>query len=196
MRRHGTHFLLLLFLLLFIKCGLFQPLLWIPLLLSILGFTGYWLVNIVRPSTSVPYRCVCSISIAIVASWCVLIVENFKHGLTYRAGVVLQLPSYRACASRDGVVFDNGYRLAVCDVQREPWSFGVTNALVYDSSDEILRAPKNQSSSWKAAAESLSQNAPFGVAGYEANCLRGHYFFVRFYEDMGPVYTKTKLGGL
>ncbi|WP_459621432.1 hypothetical protein [Burkholderia sp. 3C] len=91
--------------------------------------------------------------------------------------------SYEAC-KRDAVTFDDNQKLSVCwqDIRWEGWGF--TEALIYDSSDQVASGSNHYSLGWRASARSLAGKAPFGILGFEASPLGRHFYFVTFYEDI------------
>jgi hypothetical protein len=87
-------------------------------------------------------------------------------------------PSLFADCPKRGVSFSGG-TLSVCEVtEYMTWSY--LDAVVLDTSDEIIRAPHERSPDWMSAATRL--HAPFGQLQFEAKRIRGHLYLVRFTE--------------
>jgi hypothetical protein len=116
-----------------------------------------------------------------ISLWEALLVLNQAGGWTDIIAIKLDTQKYDACKN-SGVVFD-GKRLSVCDTNDKWWRAGFTEAIVYDSSGQILREHSPHSDDWLNAALSQNIHAPFGVVGFEAFRLTGDFYRVTFYDD-------------
>ncbi|ACC75179.1 hypothetical protein PPMP20_01755 [Paraburkholderia phymatum] len=128
-------------------------------------------------------RLVRHLAIAIcVFLWEALLVFNHAGGWTDILAIKLDTKKYDACKN-SGVAFD-GNRLSVCDTNDKWWRAGFTEAIVYDSSGQILREHPPHSDDWLNAALSPNIHAPFGVVGFEARRLTGDFYLITFYDDL------------
>lgn len=106
--------------------------------------------------------------------------RNYHVGV--RVSMALEKSKYESC-TRGGATLGNGSVLNVCSENSDWADWGFSEAVVYDSSDELARTKEDYSSSWRSAAKSLNKKAPFGMMGFDALALGSHFYLVTFYQE-------------
>ena len=115
--------------------------------------------------------------VVFVAVWGSLLIFNHGHHWTDRLLIKLEAKKYESCRST-GVEF-KGNRLSVCATNENWWRFNFTEAVVYDSSGQIMRQHRLHSPDWINAALTLGR--PFGSGEFSARRLTGDFYLVTFY---------------
>ncbi|MGG1947336.1 hypothetical protein AB1286_21540 [Trinickia sp. NRRL B-1857] len=110
--------------------------------------------------------------------------EKAEHDYHFgvRVAMALEKSKYESC-KRSGVTLGNGSVLNVCAENSDWTDWGFSESVVYDSSDELARTKQDYSASWRSAAKSLKEKAPFGAEGFDALPLGSHFYLVTFYDD-------------
>jgi hypothetical protein len=93
-------------------------------------------------------------------------------------------PQFVACRKNAKAVEGKG-AIGVC--LREDHDDGLmyssvpyVETIIYDSTDEIYNKAPLRSKPWKDTARSLARQAPFGIYGFHAKSIGGHYYEVTF----------------
>lgn len=111
-------------------------------------------------------------------------IGDVKYNFYSMAKISLLYRRQGGCVNSSAVI-DRNNRLSVC--YRKDWDrWGYVESIVYDSSDQIIQSTSKRSAAWEAASISLDRKAPFGILGFTAWRLTGHYYLVRFYYDADP----------
>ncbi|WP_147426629.1 hypothetical protein [Trinickia fusca] len=98
----------------------------------------------------------------------------------------LEASKYESCKSR-GASIVSGKILSVCSLDAQ-WNEALfTEAVIYDSSDELANKDRHYSARWRAAALSLEPQAPFSQYSFEAYPLGRHYYLVTFNYDTSSI---------
>ena len=82
---------------------------------------------------------------------------------------------YQKCAQSADQTANGGF--AVCWTRD---TFSAVDAVVYDSSDQIALPPNARSAEWTKVALKSPVMAAFGVDGFHANLIRGHFYRIYF----------------
>ncbi|MCA7953309.1 hypothetical protein LGM43_23865 [Burkholderia seminalis] len=144
---------------------------------------AFWIATLLRRQHKRSRMHLYFITLVICGLWSSFLFANFKYYLIDLALIKIHAPAYENCKN-NGAVTDSKFSLSVCSVNNEWWRFGFTRAVVYDSSNQILREPKNRSKEWRDAALSLNRQVPFGIVGFEARKLSQNYYAVTFYDAL------------
>lgn len=86
------------------------------------------------------------------------------------------------CVKRAFPIPDGG-KISICKSKR--YDPDTAEAVIYDSSDQILKDYKHRTRDWNRTAFTLRKKAPFGSLGFKATKLFDHYYYVHF-----SIYTK------
>jgi hypothetical protein len=121
--------------------------------------------------------------VGVAVMWATFLVGNVKYLFIDRAFIALRAKPYKLCEI-DGVKINSNTHLSVCSVDKEWWRFGLTRAVIYDSSGEIESAAELRSESWRRAALSLDRVVPFGIVGFKVNRITGYYYLATFHDDV------------
>ena len=126
------------------------------------------------------------LGVLLVAGSLALDAADKHYHISARIAVTLDRSKYESCKTHGA---DIGSRevLSVCDVNAGWNEFLFTEAIVYDSSDELARSAGDYSPGWRAAAGSLNGLAPFQSFGFDAYPLGHHYYLLTFSYDAKPV---------
>jgi hypothetical protein len=73
--------------------------------------------------------------------------------------------------------------LAVCDHHDLDSN---VEAIIFDSGDEIAKPAAHRSSEWEKAANALVPAVPFGIEGFTATKIYGHFYRVYFSPEESP----------
>jgi hypothetical protein len=117
--------------------------------------------------------------------WCSVLVLDAQLSLIDQIGIQLKSPLFETCR-HSGVSIAGGYTLAVCDKDDRWWRYGFTKAIIYDSSDQIGIPASKRTKEWVSIAVSMGEQVPFGILGFSARRLTGHYYSVSFFDDRQP----------
>jgi len=94
-------------------------------------------------------------------------------------GIKLNANTFVSCP-QNGVTFEGKNILSVCSTNDKYWRYNVMEAVIYDSSGQIMKKEGSQTDGWKRAAESLDKKAPFGIIGFTAKHIAGDFYSVTF----------------
>lgn len=80
----------------------------------------------------------------------------------------------------------DGGAIGICERKGyEIWYAVITEAIIYDSSDQIVNTYAHRSGAWNQTAYRLfHRKAKFSDMGYKATKLFGHYYYVYFSTDL------------
>jgi len=130
-----------------------------------------------------------NVILLIVSSILVFFSFNIRFGIkliTEQYKVNLHSREFSRCA-KNAVPIPGKGAIGVCD--RKSYMVGtelginasqITEAIIYDSSDQIADNHAQRSTIWNRAAYSLNKEVPFGLIGYKTYKLLGHYYYTVF----------------
>ncbi len=85
---------------------------------------------------------------------------------------------------KNAIPISDGGVIGICDRKSyDLWHAVVTEAIVYDSADQIVKDRTHRSTTWSRAAHRLFQENAHDM-GYKATKLFGHYYYVYFSTDL------------
>jgi hypothetical protein len=123
------------------------------------------------------------IAIAIfMVLWGFLLHFDEEYRWSEITAIKIETKKYDAC-KKSGIDFEEGH-LSVCNENGNWWRYGFTEAIIYDSSGQIMRQHRPHSAGWVNAALTLGKQAPFGSVGFDARHLVGDFYLVTFYDDL------------
>lgn len=126
------------------------------------------------------------LGVAMIASSLAVDAADMHYHIGARMAVAFDQSKYESCMT-GGAVIGGGKVLSVCDVNTDWNEFLFTEAIVYDSSDELALSARNYSNTWRAGARSLDEVAPFRSYGFDVSPLGRHYYLLTFNYDTKPV---------
>jgi hypothetical protein len=150
----------------------------VDLVIVLIGLAFAALALFLRLWRRAAYYMLCIVPIAI--SFPLEKTERDYH-VGVRVAMALEKSKYESC-KRGGATLGNGSVLNVCSENSDWADWGFSEAVVYDSSDELARTNKDYSPSWRSAAKALNKKAPFGMMGFDALALNSHFYLVTFYQ--------------
>jgi hypothetical protein len=95
--------------------------------------------------------------------------------------IKLGFNGYEKCRL-DGKQISKDERISVCERENiDGW--GITRAVIYDSSDQIILPEDERTLNWNYAAAALGHSAPFGISDFSAKKITGHFYMVYFNQQ-------------
>lgn len=154
--------------------------------LALVAFAGYLVVLVITSAFGIGAarkKLMPRLAIAVfMVLWGCWLYFDHEYRWSDIAAIKIETKKYEACKS-SGIPFD-GNRLSVCAVNEEWWRFEFTEAIIYDSSGQILRQHGPHTRGWINAALKL-KGVPFGNVGFESRHLTGDFYLVTFNDVLG-----------
>jgi hypothetical protein len=146
-------------------------------------FCGICLFRLVLPGRRCRWKYL--VGGLLLAGYLSFLTENFFYNWVDIWRIRANFSEFERCKA-SGVALPQGHRLSVCERDDRWWRYDLTRVIIYDSSDNVLLPQFDPTSEWRRAAVQIAADAPFGIVGFTAKRLSGHFFLVDFSDDLSP----------